>query len=81
MNTPSAFAHGALLQVPLASCLVLSSTSSLVQAAAAAGAVAVVIPRKLSEHASFPMAKAKMDGYGAGAATWRRLSTLLPDSQ
>jgi hypothetical protein len=68
-------------QVPLARCLVLGSTAQLVQAAAAAGAVAVAIPRKLSEQATFPSARAKMDGFGAGAATWRRLSSLLPEQQ
>jgi hypothetical protein len=68
-------------QVPLARCLVLGSTAHLVQAAAAAGAVGVAIPRKLSERATFPAARAKMDGYGAGAATWRRLAALLPEQQ
>jgi hypothetical protein len=67
--------------VPLARCLVLCPTAQLAQAAAGAGATAVAIPPKLSEQATFPSARAKMDGYGAGSATWRRLAALLPEQQ
>ena len=36
-----------------------------------------MVPRKFALQGSFPAARAKFDGFGAGLATWPRLLALL----
>jgi beta-phosphoglucomutase-like phosphatase (HAD superfamily) len=69
-------AVAATLGVPISSCLTVASSNDLVNAASAAGMVAVAIPRKLAYAASYPAAAAKFEGLGAGYATWQKLSSL-----
>jgi beta-phosphoglucomutase-like phosphatase (HAD superfamily) len=70
-------AVAATLDVPASRCLALASSSDLVNSAAAAGMVAVAIPRKMAYSASYPAAVAKFEGFGPGYATFGRLQSLL----
>jgi hypothetical protein len=57
--------------------MAIASSSDLINAAAAAGMVAVAIPRKTAYSASYPAAAAKFEGFGPGYATFGRLQALL----
>jgi hypothetical protein len=57
--------------------LVLAANGGIIRAAAAAGMLPVAIPRAGAFAASYPEAKAKFEGFGAGYATWPRLQALL----
>lgn len=67
-----------LLQTPIDRCIVAAANGPTVRAAAAAGAVAVAVPRKLAYAAAYPEARAKFEGFGPGYATWGRLASLMP---
>ncbi|GBF91601.1 hypothetical protein Rsub_04341 [Raphidocelis subcapitata] len=69
-------AVAATLGVPAARCIVVGSSGALVSAAAAAGMVAVALPRQAALAASYPDAAAKFEGWGPGYATWPRLAGL-----
>ncbi len=53
------------------------STAPSSQAGEAAGLFPIVVPRKFALEGSFPAARAKFGGFGAGLATWPRLLALL----
>jgi beta-phosphoglucomutase-like phosphatase (HAD superfamily) len=79
-NTALLAAVAATLDVPARCCMVIASSNDLVNAAAAAGMVAVAIPRKMAYSASYPAAVAKFEGFGPGYATFGRLQSLLQQS-
>lgn len=76
-NTALLAAVAATLDVPASRCLVIASSSDLINAATAAGMVAIAMPRKMAYSASYPAAAAKFEGFGPGAATFGRLQSLL----
>ncbi|GFR47046.1 hypothetical protein Agub_g8731 [Astrephomene gubernaculifera] len=57
--------------------LAVAASNGVMQAAAGAGLVPVAVPRKFATQGTFPAAVAKFEGFGAGAATWPRLRSLL----
>eukprot|EP00198_Chlamydomonas_reinhardtii_P006175 XP_001695511.1 predicted protein [Chlamydomonas reinhardtii] len=63
--------------VPSARTVVVAASNSILSAGEAAGLFPVVVPRKFALQGSFPAARAKFDGFGAGLATWPRLLALL----
>ncbi|KAG2497431.1 hypothetical protein HYH03_004586 [Edaphochlamys debaryana] len=63
--------------VPAARSLVVAASNPMLQAAATLGAYTVVVPRKFAGQGTFPAARTKFDGYGAGLCTWARLRQLL----
>ncbi|KAL6748685.1 hypothetical protein V8C86DRAFT_1123586 [Haematococcus lacustris] len=70
-------AVAATLGLPMSRCAMLASSSSVTEVAAAAGMLAVAVPRKLAERGMFSGAKAKFPGYESGEATFGRLKALL----
>jgi hypothetical protein len=52
-----------------------------VQAGCTAGLMTVVVPRKFALQGTYPGVAAKVEGYGAGYATWNRLSSMLKAKQ
>ncbi|KAF6266342.1 hypothetical protein COO60DRAFT_447975 [Scenedesmus sp. NREL 46B-D3] len=74
-------AVAATLGVPAASCVAVGSSSSLINAAAAAGIPAVAVPRKMAYAASYPAAAAKFESFGPGYATWQKLCGVWRQQQ
>ncbi|KAG2430079.1 hypothetical protein HXX76_010178 [Chlamydomonas incerta] len=67
----------ATTSVPTARTVVVAASNSMLSAGEAAGLFPVVVPRKFALQGSFPAARAKFGGFGAGLATWPRLLALL----
>lgn len=61
--------------------VLLASSADLVAAGAAAGMVAVAVPRKMAYAASYPAAAAKFEALGPGYATWQKLCSLYSARQ
>ncbi|KAF5832590.1 hypothetical protein DUNSADRAFT_11462 [Dunaliella salina] len=71
-------AVSSMLGVPSSRCILLGSTSSIMEAASAARMTAVVVPRRLAHQGTYEHARAKFTGFGAGDCTWSRLKSLIP---
>jgi len=66
------------LGVPSSRCILLGSTSSIMEAASAAMMTAVAVPRRMAHRGTYEHARAKFTGFGAGDCTWPRLKSLMP---
>jgi beta-phosphoglucomutase-like phosphatase (HAD superfamily) len=74
------FASALLLGVPASRCACVAATPGTVRAAAAAGMVAVAVPRQAAFDVSFDEAAAKFEAFGPGYLTWPRLRALVEKS-
>jgi beta-phosphoglucomutase-like phosphatase (HAD superfamily) len=76
--SPAFFSAAAtLLGVSPKRCACVAATAGTVRAAAAAGMVAVAVPRQAAFDASFPEAHAKFEAFGPGYLTWARLAAMV----
>ncbi|GAX78053.1 hypothetical protein CEUSTIGMA_g5495.t1 [Chlamydomonas eustigma] len=74
-------ALAATLGVRISKSILIAANLGVTQAGCSAGLMTVAVPRKLALQGTYPGVVAKVEGYGAGYATWNRLSSMLKSKQ